>query len=65
MAKFRIATPAGASFSVAGGGYGYELEALTPIDAEIYEIPAGSEEEFVAHLAMLKTISEPLWLAEV
>ncbi len=48
MAKFRIATPAGASFTVAGGGYGYELEALTPIDAEIYEIPAGSEDEFVA-----------------
>ena len=42
MAKFRIATPAGA------GGYGYELEALTPIDAEIYEIAAGSEDEFVA-----------------
>lgn len=34
MAKFRIATPAGASFTVAGGDYGYELEALTPIDAE-------------------------------
>jgi D-3-phosphoglycerate dehydrogenase len=33
---------------VAGGGYGYELEALTPIDAEIYEIPPGSEDEFVA-----------------
>ena len=48
MAKFRIATPAGASFSVAGGGYGYELEALTPIDAEIFEVAAGSEDEFVA-----------------
>ena len=48
MAKFRIATPAGASFTVAGGGYGYEMEALAPIDAEIYEIPAGSEDEFVA-----------------
>src|SRR5216683_795715 len=48
LAKFRIATPAGASFTVAGGGYGYELAALTPIDAEIYEIPAGSEDEFVA-----------------
>ena len=48
MAKFRIATPAGASFTVAGGGYGYEMEALTPIDAEIYEIPPGSEDEFVA-----------------
>ncbi len=48
MAKFRIATPAGASFTVAGGGYGYEMEALAPIDAEIFEIPAGSEDEFVA-----------------
>ncbi len=48
MAKYRIATPAGASFTVAGGGYGYEMEALTPIDAEIFEIPAGSEDEFVA-----------------
>jgi D-3-phosphoglycerate dehydrogenase len=41
LAKYRIATPAGASFTVAGGGYGYEMEALTPIDAEIYEIPDG------------------------
>ena len=48
MAKFRIATPAGASFSVAGGEYGYEMEALTPIDAEIFEIPPGSEDEFAA-----------------
>ena len=48
MAKFRIATPAGASFTVAGGGYDYEMEALTPIEAEIFEIPPGSEEEFVA-----------------
>ncbi|HTT81704.1 MAG TPA: C-terminal binding protein [Stellaceae bacterium] len=47
MAKFRIATPAGTSFTTAGG-YGYEMEALTPIDAEIFEIPAGSEEDFVA-----------------
>ena len=48
MAKFRIATPAGASFGVAGGEYAYEMEALAPIDAEIYEIPAGSEDEFVS-----------------
>src|SRR3977135_4122951 len=48
LAKYRLATPAGASFTVAGGGYGYEMEALTPIDAEIYEIPVGSEDEFVA-----------------
>jgi D-3-phosphoglycerate dehydrogenase len=48
VARFRIATPAGASFTVAGGGYDYEMEALRPLDAEIYEIPGGSEEEFVA-----------------
>ncbi len=48
MAKYRIATPAGASFSVAGGDYGYEMEALAPIDAEIYEIAPGSEDAFVA-----------------
>jgi D-3-phosphoglycerate dehydrogenase len=47
VARFRIATPAGTSFTVAGG-YEYEMEALHPIDAEIYEIPPGSEEEFVA-----------------
>ena len=40
MAKFRIATPAGASFTVAGGDYGYEMEALTPLGAEIVEITA-------------------------
>ena len=48
MARYRIATPAGARFTVAGGGYGFEMEALQPIDAEIYEIPAGSEDEFIA-----------------
>src|ERR1051325_4437186 len=48
LAKFRIATPAGVSFTVAGGGYDYEMEALIPIDAEIYEVPNGSEDEFVA-----------------
>src|SRR5438270_2808278 len=46
LAKYRIATPTGASFTTAGD-YGYELEALTPIDAEIFEIPPGSEEDFV------------------
>ena len=46
MAKFRIATPRGASFTTAGD-YGYEMEALTPIDAEIFEVPSGSEDDFV------------------
>jgi D-3-phosphoglycerate dehydrogenase len=39
MAKFKIATPAGASFTTAGGGYDYEMEPLEGIDAEIVEGP--------------------------
>jgi D-3-phosphoglycerate dehydrogenase / 2-oxoglutarate reductase len=37
MARFRIVTPAGASFSTAGGGYAYEMEALEGLDVEIVE----------------------------
>jgi D-3-phosphoglycerate dehydrogenase len=48
LARFRIVTPAGASFTTAGGGYEYEMEALAPLDAEIVEIPAGSENEFIS-----------------
>ena len=47
MAKFKIATPAGASFTVAGGGYEYEMEALEGMDAELVEVPA-TEEGFIA-----------------
>lgn len=47
MAKFKIATPAGASFTVAGGGYDYEMEPLEGIDAEIVEGPA-TEDGFTA-----------------
>ncbi len=39
MAKYRIVTPAGASFTVAGGGYALESEALESLDAEITEAP--------------------------
>jgi D-3-phosphoglycerate dehydrogenase len=39
MAKYRIVTPAGASFTVAGGGYALESEALEGLDAEIVEAP--------------------------
>jgi D-3-phosphoglycerate dehydrogenase / 2-oxoglutarate reductase len=47
VAKYKIATPAGASFTVAGGGYGHEMEGLEGIDAEIVEGPA-NEDGFVA-----------------
>ena len=39
MAKYRIVTPAGASFTMAGGGYALESEALAGMDAEIVEAP--------------------------
>jgi D-3-phosphoglycerate dehydrogenase / 2-oxoglutarate reductase len=47
MAKFKIVTPVGASFSVAGVGYKLEMEGLAPLDAEIVEIPDGTEDDFV------------------
>jgi D-3-phosphoglycerate dehydrogenase / 2-oxoglutarate reductase len=47
VAKFKVVTPSGASFTVAGGGYKLELEALTPLDADIVEIAAKSEDDFV------------------
>ncbi len=47
MAKYKIVTPEGASFSVAGGGYDYEMEALEGMDAEIVEVPA-TEDGFIA-----------------
>jgi D-3-phosphoglycerate dehydrogenase len=47
MARMKIVTPAGASFTVEGGGYDYEMEALDGMDAEIVEVPA-TEEGFIA-----------------
>lgn len=47
MAKYRIVTPAGASFTVAGGGYALEMEALEGLDAEIVEAPT-DEAGFIA-----------------
>jgi len=47
VAKFKVVTPSGASFTGPGGGYKLEMEALTPIDAEIVEIAAKSDDDFV------------------
>ena len=43
MATFKVVTPAGAP----GAGYEFELEALRPLGAEIVEVAAGGEDEFV------------------
>ena len=45
MPKYRVVTPKGASFTVAGSDYSYEREALDPIDAEIIEAPANERSE--------------------
>ena len=47
MAKFKIATPAGASFTTAGGGYDTEMGELAGIDAAIVEGPV-DEDGFIA-----------------
>ena len=47
MATFKIFTPAGASFTTAGGGYDHEMEALEGQDAEIIEGPV-DEDGFIA-----------------
>jgi D-3-phosphoglycerate dehydrogenase len=47
MQRPRILTPAGASFTVAGGGYDLEMEALERLGAEIVEC-AANEDAFVA-----------------
>jgi len=47
VAKFKVVTPSGASFSVPGAGYKLEMEALAPLDAEIVEIGAKSDDDFV------------------
>jgi D-3-phosphoglycerate dehydrogenase / 2-oxoglutarate reductase len=49
MAKYKVVTPRGQSFAVVAGNYDFENEALIPLDAEIVEIPAESENEFISH----------------
>jgi D-3-phosphoglycerate dehydrogenase len=48
VAKFKVVTPAGANYGAPGGNYQFELEALEPLDAEIIEVNATSENEFIS-----------------
>jgi D-3-phosphoglycerate dehydrogenase / 2-oxoglutarate reductase len=48
MAKFKIITAAGAAVANAGGGYGYEMEALEGVNVEIVDGPVGDENAFIA-----------------
>jgi D-3-phosphoglycerate dehydrogenase len=48
VAKFKVVTPVGPSYSAAGAGYKLEMEALDPIGAEIVEIAAKTDDEFAA-----------------
>ena len=47
LTQFKIVTPKGTSFAVAGGGYEYENEALEPLGLKIVEIDASSENSFI------------------
>jgi len=47
VAKFKIITPAGVSFTTSTG-YDLEMEALENLDAEIVEGPVGNEDAFIA-----------------
>src|SRR5262249_6149756 len=47
VAKFKVVTPSGASYPVPSAGYKLEMEALAPIDAEIVEIAAKTDDDFV------------------
>ena len=49
MAKFKVVTqkPTGVTFDLAGGSYEMEMESLGPIGAEIVEIAASSDGEFI------------------
>jgi D-3-phosphoglycerate dehydrogenase / 2-oxoglutarate reductase len=47
VAKFKVVTPAAASYAGTRTDYGWELEALEPIGAEIVEVAAASEDEFI------------------
>ena len=47
MAKFKVVTPAGVSYGTPGAGYELEMEALGPLGAEIVEVTASTDEEFV------------------
>jgi len=47
VAKFKVVTPAGVSYTAPGAGYEPELEALAPLGAEIVEVAAKSDDEFI------------------
>ena len=47
MARFKVVTPVGILFAGARAGYEGEMEALAPIGAEIVEVGAASEDDFV------------------
>jgi D-3-phosphoglycerate dehydrogenase / 2-oxoglutarate reductase len=48
MAKLKIVTPKLATLTAMGGDYGFEMEALEGLDAEIIEVPAEKEDVFIA-----------------
>jgi D-3-phosphoglycerate dehydrogenase len=67
VARFRVVTPEGVLFGAPDVAYKAEMEALGPIGAEIVDIPAGSEEDFIraardadALYAKVRRITKPM-----
>ncbi len=48
MARFKVVTPVGVGGGVPGVGYKLEMEALGPLGAEIIEVAAATEDEFIS-----------------
>ena len=59
VAKFKVVTPGGASYSAPAADYKPEMEALTPIDAEIVEVAAKTDEEFVKEARRRPSLPAP------
>jgi D-3-phosphoglycerate dehydrogenase len=47
MARFKVVTPAGPGYGAPGADYKLEMEALGPLGAEIVEVAAATEDEFI------------------
>jgi len=48
VARFKVVTPVGVGGGVPGVGYKLEMEALGPLGAEIIEVAAATEDEFIS-----------------
>src|SRR6202035_5177559 len=60
MSKFKVVTPKGASFTVAGSGYAFEKEALDPIGAEFIAAARTADAIYAKGIPISKNIIDAL-----